>query len=70
MLSAGVIQRGTKLLSFCRWSFIIHGGVDGFSRMIVYLRASDNNRVLGLFQEAQEKHGLPTRVRVDRGVDP
>ncbi|KAK7465062.1 hypothetical protein BaRGS_00037759, partial [Batillaria attramentaria] len=52
------------------WSFIIHGGVDGFSRMIVYLRASDNNRVLGLFQEAQEKHGLPTRVRVDRGVDP
>ncbi len=26
-----------------RWRTVIHGGIDGFSRRIVYLRASDNN---------------------------
>ena len=27
-----------------RWRFIIHGGIDGFSRMIVYLHCSTNNQ--------------------------
>ena len=26
-----------------RWQFVIHGGVDGLSRMIVFLQCSTNN---------------------------
>ena len=25
------------------WRFVIHGGIDGFSRSIVYLKCSPNN---------------------------
>ena len=53
-----------------RWKIVIHGGIDGYSRKIVYLHASDNNRantVFQLFQEAIHKHGLPSRVRSDMG---
>ena len=28
------------------WHFIIHGGIDGFSRMIVFLHCNTNNRLL------------------------
>jgi len=45
---------------------VIHGGVDGFSRLIVYMTVSDNNRaatVLRLFKEAVAQWGLPYRVR-------
>ena len=27
-----------------RWKIVIHGGIDGFSREIVYLKAAANNR--------------------------
>ena len=27
-----------------RWRIVIHGGVDGYSRIPVYLQDSDNNR--------------------------
>ncbi|XP_046851779.1 uncharacterized protein LOC124445116 [Xenia sp. Carnegie-2017] len=33
-----------------RWRFVIHGGVDGFSRTIVYLRCSTNNTSSTVFQ--------------------
>lgn len=55
-----------------RWRFVIHGGIDGYSRKIVYLHCSTNNRadtVVGLFQQAVEDHGLPSRVRSDMGVE-
>ncbi len=29
-----------------RWHFVIHGGIDGFSRTVVFLKCSDNNRAL------------------------
>lgn len=53
-----------------RWGFVIHGGIDGFSRMITFLHASDNNRketVLQHFLVATSKYGLPSRLRVDNG---
>ena len=49
---------------------VTHGGVDGYSRMIVYLNCSNNNRadtVLRCFQYAISSYGLPSRVRADRG---
>ena len=49
---------------------MIHGGIDGFSRMIVFLQCNTNNRaltVLRLFQGAVETYGLPSRVRSDKG---
>lgn len=53
-----------------RWRIVIHGGIDGYSRRIVYLQASDNNRadtVLSLFRHAVNECGWPSRVRSDRG---
>ena len=54
------------------YRLVIHGGIDGFSRMVVYLKASGNNRaetVLSSFQEAVHKYNLPSRVRSDLGLE-
>ena len=48
----------------------MHGGIDGFSRCVVYLHASDNNSadtVSNLFRAAVGQCGWPSRVRSDRG---
>ena len=49
---------------------MIHGGIDGHSRTVVYLECSDNNRastVFSSFRNAVVQYGLPSRVRSDRG---
>lgn len=49
---------------------MIHGCIDGYSRRVIYLKASNNNRsstVLELFQNGVRRLGLPSRVRGDRG---
>ena len=51
---------------------MIHGCIDGYSRMIVFLRASTNNRattVLNNFQNAVQQYNLPSRVRSDLGLE-
>ena len=53
-----------------RWKIVIHGGIDGFSRRVVYLHASGNNRaetVLEQFRKAVRECGWPSRVRSDKG---
>ncbi|XP_076842246.1 uncharacterized protein LOC143486736 [Brachyhypopomus gauderio] len=53
-----------------RWRIVVHGGVDGYSRLIVYLKAATNNRastVLTSFLEAVSVYGVPSRVRSDKG---
>lgn len=53
-----------------RWRIVIHGGIDGFSRIPVYLGASCNNRsetVVRHFLEAVSVYGLPSKVRADKG---
>ena len=53
-----------------RWKFVIHGAIDGFSRIIPFLQCSTNNRaetVYRLFQNAVSRFGLPNTVRTDGG---
>ncbi|XP_052809238.1 uncharacterized protein LOC128237692 [Mya arenaria] len=53
-----------------RWRFVIHGGIDGYSRLPVFLKVNTNNSavsVLSAFTEATQLYGLPERVRSDKG---
>ncbi|XP_048576635.1 uncharacterized protein LOC125559006 [Nematostella vectensis] len=53
-----------------RWRLVIHGGIDGFSRLVVFLKCSINNRaktVAHLFLGATEEFCWPSRVRTDKG---
>ena len=50
----------------------IHGGVDGFTRIPVFLQCSTDNKAASvpeLFLNAVENHGLPSRVRSDKGKE-
>lgn len=49
---------------------VIHGGIDGFSRLIVHLTAATNNcasTVMRSFLQAIDMYGVPSHVRSDRG---
>ena len=53
-----------------RWGIVIHGAVDGYSRLPVYLKVASNNQavtVLNWFLGAIMEYGLPSRIRCDKG---
>jgi len=55
-----------------RWGIVIHGFIDGYSRLITGLHASDNNMattVLDVFLRAADVYGVPSRIRGDHGTE-
>ena len=53
-----------------KWRFVFHGSINGYSRVITFLKCSDNNRattVLSLFTNAVNELGLPYKIRTDLG---
>ncbi len=59
-------------IGLIRWGIIIHGFIDGYSRLITALRANNNNTgqaVLELFLQACAVYGVPFRLRGDHGVE-
>ncbi|XP_057697765.1 uncharacterized protein LOC130919236 isoform X2 [Corythoichthys intestinalis] len=55
-----------------RYNIVIFGGIDGYSRKIMYLRASNNNlasTTMAFFREAVEMFGIPLRVQGDHCVE-
>ncbi|XP_057311502.1 uncharacterized protein LOC130649269 [Hydractinia symbiolongicarpus] len=55
-----------------RWRIVFHGCIDGYSRLVTFLRCNSNNRsttVLDLFLEAINKYNVPRRIRTDHGIE-
>ena len=55
-----------------RWRFVVMGGIDGFSRMVIFLICSDNNTsktVLDCFLSGVANIFIPLRVRSDQGLE-
>ena len=53
-----------------RWRFVTHCAIDGYSRLIVFVKCSENNRastMYDLFLKGIRKYGLPSRIRCDQG---
>ena len=53
-----------------RWKIVTHGAIDGHSRLVVFLQASNYNRastVYEYFISAICAYGLPSRIRTDQG---
>ena len=55
-----------------RWRLVTHAGIDGYSRMIVFIHCSNNNKAATVyyhFLQAAREFGLPSRVRSDQGKE-
>ena len=53
-----------------KWRFVVHGGIDGYSRIITFLDCHTNNcadTVLSSFIVGVNHYGLPKKVRTDHG---
>ena len=55
-----------------RWRFVTHCAIDGYSRLVLFLKCSDNNEsdtVYTSFLQAVRQYGLPSRIRCDQGKE-
>lgn len=55
-----------------RWNFITAGGIDGFSRFVVFLKCINNNNaetIFTCFRSRILEYGTPLRVRSDQGLE-
>ena len=55
-----------------RWRLVTHAAIDGYSRLIVFLHCSNNNKsstVYKHFLKAVQQYGLPSHVRSDQGKE-
>ena len=55
-----------------RWRFVVHGAIDGYSRLVTFLHCSTNNQAATVFQHftsAIGRFGCPSRVRTDMGLE-
>lgn len=53
-----------------RWKLVVHGAMDGYSRMVLFLKCSNNNRantVTTEYLHAVEEFSRPLHVRTDLG---
>ena len=54
-----------------RLRLVIHGGMDGYSRVVVFLKCTSNNQsetVLENFMEACERFRVPSHICTDHGT--
>ena len=66
MYTLSLIDGHHKLI---RWCFVTHCCIDGYSRLVVFIKCSTNSKastVYDLFLQAVEHYGLPSRVRCDQ----
>lgn len=55
-----------------RWRMVVHGGIDGYSRAVVFLRCANNNEaatVLEQFLQGTTKFHFRRRIRTDHGTE-
>ncbi|KAJ8309952.1 hypothetical protein KUTeg_011817 [Tegillarca granosa] len=58
--------------SLARWDIVVHGAIDGYSRLIPFMRASSYNTSKAaacFFVEGVKNYGVPSRVRADNGTE-
>ena len=59
-------------LKLIRSNFVVHGCIDGYSRLVVHLNVSTNNlasTALNYFFESVTEYGIPGKIRVDGGSE-
>ncbi|XP_045202384.2 uncharacterized protein LOC123555860 [Mercenaria mercenaria] len=68
-LSLWHVDTNHKLI---RWRFVFHGGIDGYSRMPMYIVVASDNKAdtaLQAFLKGVAEYGVPQRVRTDKGKE-
>lgn len=62
----------TAIVGLIQWKIVLHIFVDGKTRVVPNIRASNSNRpyvVLMIFMDATRIWGVPIRLRSDHGVE-
>ena len=55
-----------------RWRFVTHCGIDGYSRLVVFIKCSTDKKadtVYDSFLRGVQCYGLPSRLRCDQGLE-